>query len=170
MVFVSGKTGTGSTDQGIAKSWPVCRRGKIVIENREGSQKVSMKDRVQTGMPTTTNLLEPSHEHLNATTPRRNTFWQSLHRIVGMILAKSTCFWSCVQHNFRDEGRDSFTRAEKLDITLMQREENWYHSTPAACTCGETVHLLVMHGLSMPCSHQYSLGVEKPSVPHQYNL
>jgi hypothetical protein len=27
-----------------------------------------------------------------------------------------------------------------------------------------------MHGVPMPCSHQYSLGVEKLSVAHQYNL
>jgi hypothetical protein len=27
-----------------------------------------------------------------------------------------------------------------------------------------------MYGVPMPCSHQFSLGVEKPSVPHQYNL
>jgi hypothetical protein len=27
-----------------------------------------------------------------------------------------------------------------------------------------------MYGVSMPCRHQYSLGVEKPSVPHRYNL
>jgi hypothetical protein len=27
-----------------------------------------------------------------------------------------------------------------------------------------------MDGVSLPCSHQYSLGVEKPSAPHQYNL
>jgi hypothetical protein len=27
-----------------------------------------------------------------------------------------------------------------------------------------------MYGVLMPCSHQYSLGVEKASVLHQYNL
>jgi hypothetical protein len=27
-----------------------------------------------------------------------------------------------------------------------------------------------MYGVPMPCSHQYSLSIEKPSVPHQYNL
>jgi hypothetical protein len=27
-----------------------------------------------------------------------------------------------------------------------------------------------MYGTPMPCRHQYSLGVEKPFVPHQCNL
>jgi hypothetical protein len=28
----------------------------------------------------------------------------------------------------------------------------------------------VIYGVPMPFSHQYSLGMEKPSVPYQYNL
>jgi hypothetical protein len=27
-----------------------------------------------------------------------------------------------------------------------------------------------MYGVLIPCSHQYSFGAEKPSIPHQYNL
>jgi hypothetical protein len=60
--------------------------------------------------------------------------------------------------------------SETFDTILMQREASWYHSTAVACPCGETFHLSVMYGVPMPCSHQYSLGVETPSVPRQYNL
>jgi hypothetical protein len=72
-----------------------------------------------------------------------------LHRITGMMLVKSTTFWSCVQYNFRGEVWDSFTGSDKLDITLMQREVSWYQSTPAACACMETVNLSLMYGISM---------------------
>jgi hypothetical protein len=48
--------------------------GKTVIENRERWQEVSMKETMQTGMSTTTNSRESSYRHLNAKTPRRNTF------------------------------------------------------------------------------------------------
>jgi hypothetical protein len=72
------------------------------------------------------------------------------------------------QSDSRRDDPDPFTRSEKLDITLMQREVRWYQSAPAAC--GETIRLSVMYGVHIPCSHQYSLRLEKPSVPHQYNL
>jgi hypothetical protein len=52
----------------------------------------------------------------------------------------------------------------------MQIEVSWYQSTTAACTYGETAQLSVMYSVPMLCSHQGSLGAEKTSVPHHYNL
>jgi hypothetical protein len=46
--------------------------GRINIENRERCQEVSMKERIMTRMPATTNSLKSSPGHLNAQTPRRN--------------------------------------------------------------------------------------------------
>jgi hypothetical protein len=39
-------------------------------------------------MPPTINTLESFNGHLNRVTPRRNTFWDSLHRLVEMIMRK----------------------------------------------------------------------------------
>jgi hypothetical protein len=52
----------------------------------------------------------------------------------------------------------------------MEQEVNWYHTSPTSCQCGETIHLSKIYGIQMPCSHQYSLGVEKPSVPQTLNV
>jgi hypothetical protein len=141
------------------------RRGRIVVEDVARWHEVSMMERVETAMPTTTNSLESTHGHLNAGTPRRNSFWSSLHRIISAILSKSANHWSCVEHNFADEVRGSFTRFSKTDPVVMQQEVNWYQTTTTSCRCGETIHLSRMYGVHMPCSHQYSLGAKKPSVP-----
>jgi hypothetical protein len=146
------------------------KRGRIVIGNAERWHEVSMMERVETAMPTTTNSLESTHGHLNADTPRRNSFWPSLHRIIGAILTKSTNFWSCIQHNFADEVCESLTRFVKTDPVVMQQEMDWYKTTPRSCGCGETIHLSKMYGVRMPCSHQYCLGVAKPSVPQAFKL
>jgi hypothetical protein len=52
----------------------------------------------------------------------------------------------------------------------MEQEATWYHTTTSSCDCGETIHLSVIYGTQMPCSHQYYLGVEKPSVPSIFNV
>jgi hypothetical protein len=81
-----------------------------------------MKAMVGTGMPTIVNSLESSYGHLNASTPRRNPFWRSLHRIIGMVLMKSTELGSYMRHNSGYEARESLTRATKLDDRVMQQE------------------------------------------------
>jgi hypothetical protein len=146
------------------------KQGKIKIENKERWEEVSMLERVKTGMPTTTNSLESLHGHLNAKTPRRNGFWQSLFRIESAMCTKSTRLWTSVQHNFANEVRKSYTRSVKLDRSTMQQEVRWYHSTQSSCNCGETNHLSVVYRVPMPCSHQYFLGIAKPDVPQSFNL
>jgi hypothetical protein len=131
--------------------------------------KGSIKERARTGRPTTTNSLESSHGHLNASTPQRNSFWRSFRRIIGMMLAKSTELGSCVRHNFGHEVRESLTRATKLDDRVMQQEIQWYRMTLTSCDCGERIHLSVTYGVRMPCSHQYVLGAPKPSLPQSFD-
>jgi hypothetical protein len=92
--------------------------GNLEVENRERREEVSMKER----MTTTMNSLESSPGHLNASIPRRNPFWRSLHQIVGMMLTKSTALGLCVRYSFGHEVRESLTRAPKLDDRAMQQE------------------------------------------------
>jgi hypothetical protein len=81
-----------------------------------------MKERVRTGIPITMNSLESSHGHLNASTLRRNPFWRPFHRIVEMMLTKSTELRLYVRRNFGREVSKSLTRARKLDDRGMQQE------------------------------------------------
>jgi hypothetical protein len=39
-----------------------------------------------------------------------------------------------------------------------------------SCDCGELVHLSGEYGIRVPCSYQYSLGAEKPSVPDAFDV
>jgi hypothetical protein len=93
----------------------LCFRGDTInIEKRERWEEGPMKERVMTRMPTTTNSLEYSDEHLNEKTPSRTPFWKSMPRVVGAMLTKSTALWSCVQHDFADEVRESLPRAGQV--------------------------------------------------------
>jgi hypothetical protein len=121
-------------------------------------------------MPTNTNSLESTHGHSNVTPPRRNSFWGSMHRIVEMMLTKSTQLSSRVRCDFNDEIRLSFKRSERLDTEVMAQERHCYNTTVTSCDCGETAHLSGAYGSRMPCSHQYSLGAEKPSEPDTFNI
>jgi hypothetical protein len=164
------ETNQSALDKALRKVGLAMRNGVIIVENEERWHEVSMLERVETAMPTTTNSLESSHGHLNEKTPRRNTFWKSLARIICTMLTKSTNFWSCVHHNFADEVRESFGRFLKMDPMVLRQEINWYRTSRTACNCGETIHLSKIYGIQMPCSHQYGLGVEKPQAPQTFNL
>jgi hypothetical protein len=93
-----------------------------------------------------------------------------MHRIVGAMLTKSTTLWRCIQHYFADEARESFRRALNMDPVLMQQEVRYDQTTPASCNCGEAICLARIYRVSMPCHHQYSLGVVKSSVPQEFNI
>jgi hypothetical protein len=113
-----------------------------------------MIERVPMRMPAATDSLESTHRHLNATTPRRNSFWGSMHRIGEMMRMKSTQLSSCVRHNFNDEIRISFKCSERLDAEVMAQERHCYNIAVTSCDCGETIHLSGVYGIRMPCSHQ----------------
>jgi hypothetical protein len=86
------------------------------------------------------------------------------------MLTKSTALWQCIPHNFADEVRESLKRASIMDPVMMQQVVRYYQTTPTSCNCGETIHLSRIYRVSMPCSHQYSLGVVRPSVPQEFNI
>jgi hypothetical protein len=160
----------GSLNKALERVGLAFRRGQIVVQSSGRWREVSMKEMGGAAMPTTTNSLESSHRHSNARTPRRNTLWESMHRIVGAMLTKSTTLWGCIQYNSPGEARKSFRRASNMDLVMMQQEVRYSQATPASCNYGETIHLSRIYRVSMPCSHQYSLDVVKPSVPQEFNI
>jgi hypothetical protein len=144
--------------------------GNLSITSAERWQQVSMLERVPSRMPPTTNSLESIHGHLNTQTPRRNAFWRSLQRIVVMMIFKSGDFACLVRYNFADEVREAYTRGTKTDRNVMQRESDWYGTTANSCKYGETSRLWTIYGFPFPCSHQYSLEVDKPSIPPTFEI
>ena len=77
--------------------------GHIEIANENRWNQVSMKNRLKMRMPSTTNSLESTHGHLNKKTPRRNNFWQSVYRIVSLMIQKTNSYDDNITHNYNYE-------------------------------------------------------------------
>lgn len=74
--------------------------GHISI-NHERWIEVSMMKRAMFRMPSCTNQLESTHEHLNSGIPRRNSFWTSIKRLIEAIIKKNRRFPLCFKHNYQ---------------------------------------------------------------------
>ena len=67
-------------------------RRKIKVSDGERWLEVAMQFRPAYKMPTCTNQLESAHGHMNRVTPRRNTFFASLKRIIDEIIRRTLNF------------------------------------------------------------------------------
>jgi hypothetical protein len=66
---------------------------------------VSMLERLDTKMPSTSNAIECLNGHMNERTPSNNTFWGSLHRIRTIFTLKIIHFGACLRRNIRNQRR-----------------------------------------------------------------
>ena len=73
---------------------------KIYVSNFEKWKQISMLRRMDFSMPSTTNSLESCHEHLNDITPRRNTFFTPLYRIVYPLNKQNKEYQRKITHNY----------------------------------------------------------------------
>jgi hypothetical protein len=126
---------------------------------------VSMMERVEYRLPTTSNALESTHGHANECTPRRNEFLQAVMRVGTMMIRKTLSFRQALKHNFATMVRKARRRAEFIDRATMEAEIAQYGTTLEGCRCGETIHMSAMYRQACPCSHQYALGAVKPATP-----
>ena len=70
----------------------------LSIDNKEKWRKISLLERINHKMPSTTNSLESTHGHLNAGIPRRKLFWASIYRIINSITKQDFQFSNSVLH------------------------------------------------------------------------
>jgi hypothetical protein len=52
----------------------------------------------------------------------------------------------------------------------MQREIEWYGTKVSSYNCGETSYLCATYGIPFPCSHQYALDADRPSIPPAFEI
>jgi hypothetical protein len=86
------------------------------------------------------------------------------------MIFKSGDLACCIRHNFADEVRRAYARGTKTDRNVMQGKIDWYETTVNSCKCGEISHLCAIYPIPFPCSRQYSLDVDKSSIPPTFEI
>ena len=137
----------------------------IVVSDQSKWASISMIERVSPRLPSTSNALESFHGHGNGQTPRRNDFLPSVIRVAAMMIRKTVSFRAALEHSFRLMVRKARRRAKLMDPMILASESAHYATTREHCGCGETCQFSAMYRMSCPCSHQYSIGAEKPRLP-----
>lgn len=138
--------------------------GEIKIIDEKRWNQVSMIKRIDARMPSTTNSLESTHGHLNSSIPRRNDFWPSLLRLTHAMTTKTFEFNDAMKRNYKRIRRNIKRRCRTLNPETMEEEKAFYETTETSCKCGETALESAMFRISIPCSHQLSLGVAFPDL------
>jgi hypothetical protein len=136
------------------------RNGTLLPTDADATRwkQVSMLERLDTNMPTTSNTIESLNGRLNGKTPRFNCFWGSLHRLREAIIHKTDRFHSCLWHNMGYEKRKATRRFENLPPNRMTRELAFFHTGgPEGCLCGETAFARTLYRADFFCSHRLAL-------------
>jgi hypothetical protein len=134
------------------------RDGALLPTDQQGTRwrQVSMLERLNTNMPTTSNTIESLNGRLNAKTPRFNCFWGSLHRLREAIVNKTGRFQSSLSHNMCYEKRKANRRFENLPPERMTREIAFFYpdGRPQGCLCGEMAFARTLYRAEFFCSHR----------------
>ena len=138
---------------------------EIIIVDDKKWEKVSMLKRIEARMPSTTNSLESTHGHINATIPRHNAFWQSLFRLVKAIISKDFRYNQLMKNTYCTIKRNVKYRAKVVDSDVMKDEIKKFNTTLETCLCGETRHAATLLRIDIPCSHRYTLGAKFEDLP-----
>lgn len=138
---------------------------KIEITDIDQWKAISMKERVDFKMPSTTNALESSHGHLNALLPRRNDFYTALSRIIDFVIEKTHNFKKAYITNFNRTKRKIEDQTSPFYRPLILKELHQYKSTIDSCECGEVALLNNMLRTNIPCSHKVVKGAQFPKPP-----
>ena len=127
-------------------------------------QSISLLERIQYRMPSTTNALESTSGHLNSKTPRRNNFFISLQRLVLAIMKKSNNIDKNIRRNYNTAKRKTFQHQAKVLLQRIEEEISYYESTRDHCHCGENKLLGAIYIMDLPCIHRIKLGAQRRIV------
>jgi hypothetical protein len=138
----------------------------IEIIDEERWQKVASMHKYHELLPTTTNCLESLNGHQNARTPRRNSFWGSLHRLATMIGHGINFFTPSVRHNFNSASRRAMTAMRsigeiEMNLQIVQYQTDAQNRT---CNCGLFWYFTRMYRTFLPCCHLLHCGVPRSKM------
>ena len=92
----------------------VFQKNLILIENDDLWEKISMIQRVEQNMPSTTNALEALHGQLNSHIPRRNNFWNAFYRLAENFILKNNNINDQIVHNDNSEKQRTISHGLNL--------------------------------------------------------
>ena len=142
----------------------------IKIIDEEKWKKVSMMERKNFKMPSTTNALESTHGHLNEKTPRNNNFYMSFYRIVKSMMMKTNTIQEHIQYNYQRCKRKTNNMLTKIDNEQLKKQMLFYQTSQNQCHCSENCLEKAMLGIDIPCHHRLSLNASFPSLPINITL
>ena len=128
----------------------------IYVSNSEKWKQVSMLKRMDFSMPSTYNSLESCHGHLNDSTPRRNTFFIALYRIVNSINKQNKEYQRKITHNYNYQIKRTKDEMKSKDPIRIKSEIQFYKTTNSYCNCSSKKLISKQLGIHIPCCHQNS--------------
>jgi len=150
---ILGKVGLNFADKSI----------NLVDEKRWNQ--VSMLARINYKMPSTTNSLESFHGHLNKRTPRRNGFWDSIHRLCEAVILKKNMHDERIRHNYSHIIANTLKKQKATDLETMILQQQYYSTTVDGCHCSQNKLIAEILGVDVPCSHRIAIGAKFPDCP-----
>ena len=132
--------------------------GTIIIINEHIFNSISMIQRKNLGIPSSTNHIESSHGHINRITPRKRNFFTTLNRLVGFCIRKSENVDYCVRKNIKKKERFNNYYMKITPPEIIQEECRIYRTNRLNCLCGKSYNNILFYGISIPCLHQAFIG------------
>ena len=130
---------------------------KIYVSNFEKWKQISILRRMDFSMPSTTNSLESCHGHLNDNTPRRNTFFTAIYRIVYSLNKQNKEYQRKISHNYNYQIKRTKDEMKLKDPIRIKSEIQFYKTTNLYCNCSSNKLISKQLGINIPCCHQLSL-------------
>ena len=138
---------------------------QITIENDDKWKKVSLLRRIPYHMPSTTNTLEAMHGHLNKRSPRRNTFFSALYRIISELNNKYDQINERIQHNYRYTKNSTLNSQTKISNEEMMNQMTFYETSIDRCNCGQNKLEASNYKIDIPCMHRLAYGAVFQDFP-----
>ena len=140
--------------------------GNLMISDENLWAECSMLKRANTKMPSCTNQLESVHVSMNTLTPRRNSFWSSMKRLIDETNNRTRRFDSNFRQNYARHKRKikriiSNTPRPQFESAIQYYQTN---AEDEICFCGESVLMSSMLDVQIPCSHLHHLGMPFPEI------
>ena len=128
-------------------------------------KKVSLYERIEHCMPSTTNTLEAVHGHLNSRVPRRNYFYSALLRVYDDLNSKYEMIDQRIQHNYAYIKRITKHKLENIDEEELKNQILFYETDIGSCKCGNNKLESANFMVDIPCFHRLHLGAEFNDCP-----
>lgn len=154
----------------------VFENNKIDIKDTKKWDQLSMCCRYNYHMPSTTNSLEGTHGHMNANTPRNDTFYSSILRIHNEMNEKFININQRIKHNFNNLKRNTQNKLKSLNPITVEQMIIHYKTAKEHCLCSYNKLASSNYKCDVPCFHRILKGATFPEIPqlnlklsHQYN-